>query len=45
MYEITEDRGTTQKYIGITIVHDRAARTISLSMPGYVEKALVRFGM
>jgi hypothetical protein len=44
-YEITEDRGTLQKYVGITIEHDRDANTITLSMPGYIEKALVRFGM
>jgi hypothetical protein len=42
-YEITEDRSDTQKYVGITIAHDRSKRTISLSMPGYVEKALQRF--
>ena len=31
------------KYIGITIKYDKTARTISLSMPGYVESALKRF--
>ena len=45
MYEITEDRGLTQKYVGITINHDRDAGTIQLSMPGYVSKALARFNM
>ena len=45
MYEITEDRAPTQKYVGITIHHDREASTIHLSMPGYVDKALVRFDM
>ena len=44
LYEMTEDRTTTQKYVGITIAHDRKAATITLSMPGYVEKALKRFG-
>ena len=44
-YEITEDRGSTQKYVGITIAHNREAKTMSLSMPGYIEKALGRFGM
>ena len=43
LYVMTEDRDTTQKYVGITITHDRKARTITLSMPGYVQKALVRF--
>jgi hypothetical protein len=33
------------KYIGISIAHDRTARTISLSMPGYIQKALDRFGV
>ena len=33
------------KYVGITIEHDRKANTISLSMPGYIEKALARFQM
>ena len=44
LYEMTEDRAATQKYVGITIAHDRSASTITLSMPGYVEKALKRFG-
>jgi len=44
-YEITEDRDVKQKYVGITIEHDRKANTISLSMPGYIEKALARFQM
>jgi hypothetical protein len=44
-YEITEDRNDTQKYVGLTIAHDRANDTITLSMPGYVEKALTRFGI
>lgn len=44
-YEITEDRNDTQKYVGLTIAHDRVNDTITLSMPGYVEKALTRFGI
>jgi hypothetical protein len=43
-YVITTDRNDTQKYVGITIAHDRIKNTITLSMPGYVEKALQRFG-
>ena len=31
------------KYLGMTIAYDRPARTITLSMPGYVEAALKRF--
>ena len=30
-------------YLGLTIAFDRQARTVSLSMPGYVKKALSRF--
>ena len=41
-YTITVDY-TGSKYVGITIQHDKAARTMSLSMPGYVLKALTRF--
>jgi hypothetical protein len=44
-YEITEDRDVKQKYVGITIEHDRSRNTITLSMPGYIEKALIRFQM
>jgi hypothetical protein len=41
-YVITTDwKGS--KYIGITINHDSSKKTIELSMPGYVEKALERF--
>ena len=37
---------TGSKYVGITIHHDKDARTMSLStMPGYVSKALTRFGV
>ena len=44
-YVITTDRSDVQKYVGITIAHDRQKNTITLSMPGYVEKALQRFGL
>ena len=45
LYTITEDREASQKYIGITINHDRENNTIDISMPGYIEKALIRFGV
>jgi hypothetical protein len=45
LYEITEDCGLTQKYVGITITHDREANNITLAMLGYVRKALERFGI
>ena len=44
LYIMTEDRAAHQKYVGITIDHDRTRHTISLSMPGYVNKAIARFG-
>ena len=44
LYIMTEDRATKQKYVGITIEHDLQNRTIYLTMPGYVHKAIVRFG-
>ena len=44
MYIMTEDRAAKQKYVGITIEHDRVNHVIYLSMPGYVEKAIIRFG-
>jgi hypothetical protein len=43
LYIMTEDWAEQQKYVGITIKHDREANIITLSMPGYVEKALARF--
>lgn len=33
------------KYVGLTIQHNKSARTISISMPGYVDNALSRFGI
>ncbi len=44
LYTITVDYEGA-KYVGMTIQHDRAARTISISMPGYIQKALQRFGV
>ena len=44
LYIMTEDRGLVQKYVGITIKHDRKQKLTQLSMPGYVHKALQRFG-
>jgi hypothetical protein len=41
-YEITTD-WLGRKYCGWTIHHDRVVRTLTLSMPGYVEKLLARF--
>ena len=43
-YSITTDLEGT-KYLGINIHHDRTARTITLSMPNYVQDALTRFGI
>ena len=42
-YEISED-WTGSKYIGITFDWDYANRRVHLSMPGYISKALQRFG-
>jgi hypothetical protein len=38
------DQAPVQKYVGITIDYRKDKRYIDLSMPGYVQKALVRFG-
>lgn len=43
-YEITEDKAGS-KYVGISIAHDKQARTLTLSMPKYIENALKRFGI
>jgi hypothetical protein len=43
-YEITVDIEAV-KYVGIDIAYNRTARTISLSMPEYVGKALQRLGV
>ena len=42
-YEISED-WTGNKYIGITFDWDYINKRVHLSMPGYIEKALQRFG-
>ena len=42
-YEISED-WSGRKYIGITFDWDYAKRRVHLSMPGYISKALQRFG-
>lgn len=44
LYVMTEDRQSEQKYVGTTIAHDITNNVLTLSMPGYVEKALQRFG-
>ena len=36
---------TGSKYVGLTIAHDKVKRAVRISMPGYVEKALQRFGI
>ncbi len=41
-YTITVDR-EIKKYVGINVDFNRAAKTVSLSMPDYVKKALKRF--
>ena len=43
LYTITTDFGTTQKYVGITLTHNKVEHTIDMSIPGYVKKALQRF--
>ena len=43
LYEITTDFSNVQKYVGITLKHNKLKRTIDMSMPGYVQKALSRF--
>jgi hypothetical protein len=42
-YEIEEDWEGT-RYLGITLDWDYTKREVHLSMPGYVERALARFG-
>ena len=42
-YDIEEDWEGT-RYLGITLDWDYKKREVHLSMPGYVEKALARFG-
>ena len=42
-YEIEEDWEGT-RYLGVTLDWDYKKREVHLSMPGYVERALARFG-
>jgi hypothetical protein len=44
LYAITVD-STGSKYLGISISHNHALRTISISMPGYITNTLARFGV
>ena len=44
LYIMTEERAAKLKYVGITIEHDRVNNVIYLTMPGYVQKAIIRFG-
>jgi hypothetical protein len=41
-YKITTDWEGT-RYVGLTLQWDYAARTLDISMPGYIERALQRF--
>jgi hypothetical protein len=43
LYIITTEFGVTQKYVGITLHHNRVKRYIDMSIPGYVQKAIQRF--
>jgi hypothetical protein len=42
LYTIRVDWAGT-KFVGFTITHDRARRTITVSMPGYMQRAVTRF--
>jgi hypothetical protein len=44
LYQITID-WTGSKYLKMTIDHNIKEQTITLSMPGYISKALTRFGI
>jgi len=41
-YEVTEDWDATH-YCGLTLQWDYAQCTVNISMPGYIERALLRF--
>jgi hypothetical protein len=43
LYEITTDWTGAKYYLGLTLEWDYDERTLAISMPGYVEKALQRF--
>ena len=44
VYQITEDWSGT-KYVGLTIDINRQKRTLAISIPGYVDRALKRFNV
>ena len=44
LYQITID-WTGSKYLKMTIDHNIKEQTMTLSMPGYIKKALTRFGI
>ena len=44
LYTITIDKSPLQKYIGITLDYQREKGYLDMSMPGYVNNALTRFG-
>jgi hypothetical protein len=44
LYEVTTD-WTGELYLGITLAWDYTRRFVELSMPGYIDKALQRFGI
>ena len=43
LYEITTDYSNAQKYVGITLKHNKRKRTIDMRISGYVLKTLQRF--
>jgi hypothetical protein len=43
LYVITTDFSDRQKYVGITLYHNKTKHYIDMSIPGYVKKALQRF--
>ena len=42
-YEVSIDWGDKQHYGGLTVEWDYEARTCTISLPGYIERALIRF--
>jgi hypothetical protein len=44
LYEVTVDY-KAQKYVGISISHDRVNHRLEISVPGYIANALERFGI
>jgi hypothetical protein len=44
LYEVTVD-WAGRKYVGITVDIDQTQRIATISMPGYIDKALTRFGV